>query len=154
MLEGQVITGDSLSVTVTVNVLVDTFPDKSVAVIVTVVVPIAKLFPEAGFAVTVTPQLSVADGVNTTVAIFIPGFVLTVMLLIAAITGASLSFTVTVNEQVEVLPDASVAVVFTVVVPVGKKLPEAGLLVIVEEQLSVEFKLKFTIAPHCPGSLF
>ncbi len=42
------------------------------------------------------------------------------------IAGAILSFTVTVKEQVAVLPAASVTVEFTVVTPLGKKLPLAG----------------------------
>jgi hypothetical protein len=40
--------------------------------------------------------------------------------------GFSLSLTVTVNEQVPVLLEASVAVQFTVVVPAAKVEPEAG----------------------------
>ena len=40
--------------------------------------------------------------------------------------GFSLSFTVTVNEQVPVLPDASLAVHVTVVVPAANVEPEAG----------------------------
>jgi hypothetical protein len=55
---------------------------------------------------------------------------------------------VTVNVHVEVLPDASVAVAVTVVVPVAKNVPEAGELVMVAEQLSVALIEKFTIAPH------
>ena len=47
------------------------------------------------------------------------------------IVGACVSFTVTVKVQVAVLPTASVAVDVTVVVPTGKKLPEAGTLAIV-----------------------
>ena len=39
-------------------------------------------------------------------------------------TGFSLSVTVTVKEQVEVLPGSSVAVTVTVVVPILKKVPE------------------------------
>ena len=42
------------------------------------------------------------------------------------ITGGCVSFTVTVNEQVAVLPAPSVAVAVTVVVPFGKVEPEAG----------------------------
>jgi hypothetical protein len=53
------------------------------------------------------------------------------------ITGISLSVTVTVKEQLETLPDASVAVLFTVVVPTGNNEPEAGEEVTVAEQLSV-----------------
>jgi len=50
-----------VSTTVTVKEQVAVFPDASVAVAVTVVVPFGKVEPEGGFAVTVTPaQLSVA----------------------------------------------------------------------------------------------
>ena len=44
------------------------------------------------------------------------------------ILGFSVSFTVTEKVQVEVLPDASVAVEVTVVVPFGKVEPEGGSL--------------------------
>ena len=43
------------------------------------------------------------------------------------ICGASVSFTVTVKVQLEVLPAASVAVAVTVVNPIGNVLPDAGL---------------------------
>ena len=43
-------------------------------------------------------------------------------------TGFSVSLTVTVKVQLAVLPDASVAVLVTVVVPFGKVEPEGGLL--------------------------
>ena len=42
------------------------------------------------------------------------------------IVGACVSFTVTENEQLAELPAASVTVQFTVVVPLGKVAPEAG----------------------------
>ena len=55
-----------------------------------------------------------------------------------AITGFSVSLTVTVNVQLAVLPAASVAVLVTVVVPFGKVEPEGGLLTTVTPgQLSV-----------------
>ncbi len=44
----------------------------------------------------------------------------------APIEGACVSFTVTVNEQAAVLPDPSVAVHVTVVVPLVNVEPEAG----------------------------
>jgi hypothetical protein len=44
------------------------------------------------------------------------------------IVGACVSFTVTVNEQVAVFPDVSVAVAVTVVVPFGNAVPDGGLL--------------------------
>ena len=43
--------------------------------------------------------------------------------------GFSASTTVTVKEQLAVLPAASVAVAVTVVVPTGNAVPEAGVLV-------------------------
>ena len=45
--------------------------------------------------------------------------------------GGSVSFTVTVNEQVAVLPELSVAVQTTGVVPFGKVDPDGGLQVTV-----------------------
>ena len=64
------------------------------------------------------------------------------------ITGDSLSFTVTVKVHVAIFPAASVAVDVTIVLPVWKNVPEAGEVDTVEEQLSDEVTLKFTIAPH------
>jgi hypothetical protein len=52
---------------------------------------------------------------------------LTTILAGQLITGACASTTVTVKVQLEVLFAASVAVAVTVVVPAGKKLPDAGL---------------------------
>lgn len=49
-----------------------------------------------------------------------------------------MSLTVTVKEQLEVLPDVSVAVQVTVVVPFGKADPDAGeQATVASEQLSV-----------------
>jgi hypothetical protein len=54
------------------------------------------------------------------------------------ITGACVSTTVTVKLHEAVLPDASVAVAVTVVVPFGKVEPEGGLLTTVTPgQLSI-----------------
>ena len=68
------------------------------------------------------------------------------------ITGNSLSVTITLNEQVEMFPDGSVAIEFTVVVPIEKTLPEAGVEITVVEQLSVANTLNVTTALHFPGS--
>ena len=68
------------------------------------------------------------------------------------IVGAWLSFTVTVNEQVETLPAGSVAVEVTVVVPTGKIEPEAGVEETVAEQLSDAVTAKVTTAPQFPAS--
>ena len=55
------------------------------------------------------------------------------------ITGNWASTTVTVNEQVEELPQTSVAVDVTVVTPIGKAVPEEGALIMFTDpaQLSV-----------------
>jgi len=54
------------------------------------------------------------------------------------IVGGCVSLTVMVNVQLEVLPDASIAVQVTVVVPFGKVEPDAGTqLTVVFGQLSV-----------------
>ena len=70
------------------------------------------------------------------------------------INGNCVSFTLTIKEQLALLPAASVAIAFTVVCPTGKKLPETGVAVAVAPQLSVAVTLKVTIAPHCPCVLF
>ena len=60
-LAGQVITGNSLSITVTVKLQLAALPAASVATTLTVVVPVANVLPEAGLMLNVTPgQLSVA----------------------------------------------------------------------------------------------
>jgi hypothetical protein len=70
------------------------------------------------------------------------------------ITGASVSFTVTLNEQVAVFPEASVAVQVTVFVPIGNVLPEEGAhKTVTPGQLSVADAVNVTAAPHTPGSL-
>ena len=128
MLPGHVIVGNRLLTTVTVNVHVAVFPAASVAVAVTTVVPAKNTLPEAWLYVTVVPgQLSVATAAAYVIvreqepAIFPDTFAGQLML------GACVSFTVTVKEQVVVLPAASVAVAVTVVVPTLKAAPEAGL---------------------------
>jgi hypothetical protein len=81
MSAGHVIVGNSLSITVTLNDNVDVFIDASVAVYVTVVVPIGKKEPIVFEAVNITPgQLSEAVGSNHgTFAPHIPSVLLTVI---------------------------------------------------------------------------
>ena len=68
--------------------------------------------------------------------------------------GASSSSTVTLKEQLALLPDASVAAHWTMVVPFGKRLPLAGLhTMLALPQLSVAVAAKATTAPHWLGSL-
>jgi hypothetical protein len=66
-----------------------------------------------------------------------------------AICGGSVSLTVIVKEQVAVLPDASVAVAVTVVVPGGNVEPDGGLeTTVTPGQLSVALTVKLTTAEH------
>jgi len=126
--------------TVTVNAHVDLLPAASVAVTVTVVVPFGKTDPEAGLETTVVlEQLSVALGVKLTIAEQRLGAVEVTMLAGQLTTGETVSFTVTVNEQLDEFEDASLTVQLTVVVPSGNVKPDCGLQtgVPTPEQLSL-----------------
>jgi hypothetical protein len=127
MFAGQVSCGASASFTVTVNEQVAVLFDASVTVQSTVVVPFGNTEPDAGAQTVVAPgQLSFMVGLKVTTAEQLPGSVLTVMLAGHVIVGGILSTTVTVNEQLAVLPAASLAVQVTVVVPMAKAAPLAG----------------------------
>ena len=71
------------------------------------------------------------------------------------IDGCWVSFTVTVKLQLLWLPAVSEAVQLTVVVPLGKTEPLAGVHagVPTPEQLSEAAGEKLTTAEHCPESL-
>ena len=130
----------------TVNVHVAVFAAASVAVHVTVVVPTGKDEPEAGTHAVVTPgQLSPAVGAAyVTVAAHVPGALLAVTLAGQVIVGGCVSLTVTV--KVHIAPDPSEQV--TVVVPTGKKLPDAGVHVTVPQGPDVVGAGYVTTAPH------
>ncbi|MEP6469825.1 MAG: hypothetical protein ABJC24_08655 [Chloroflexota bacterium] len=111
-------------------------PAVSVAEQVTVVAPSAKVEPDTGTHDTdglAGPTASVAVGVvKITTAPLAPA-ASTVMSDVAATAGAVVSTTVTVKLPFAVLPAASVAEQFTVVVPRAKVVPEVGLHVTVGE---------------------
>src|SRR5437762_7551628 len=89
----------------------EVFPLGSPAVQLTVFVPLAKVLPEGGTQVTGTvPQLSLAVTLNVPTASHLPLAVFRVTSAGQEMTGRSVSFTVTVNEQVCSLPLASRAV--------------------------------------------
>ena len=116
-----------MSFTVTVNEQLAVFPDVSVAVAVTVVVPFGNVDPDGGAATTVTPgQLSVAVTANVTTAEHRFGSFALVIFAGQVITGGCVSFTVTVNEQLAEFDEASSTLQLIVVVPFGKVDPEAG----------------------------
>ena len=150
MLEGTVTTGAVVSPTVTVNVLLPVFRYASVAVQVTVVVPIAKVEPETGEQVgVIAPStLSVAEAVKVTIAPVEP-VASTVMFDGTVTTGAVISRTVTVKVLLPVLPAASVAEQVTVVVPIAKVEPDGGEQVVVRAPLTASKAeaAKVTTAP-------
>ena len=89
-------------------------------------------------------QLSVAVALNGTVAVQALATEFTSTVLRQFITGPSVSFTVTVKEQVAVLPLPSVAKSCTDVVPDGNTEPEAGpetVLKVTSEQTPTTFAL-------------
>lgn len=112
------------------------FPDTSVAVQVTVVVPTGNGWP----GVTTTPfwflqttttpeQLSVVVTVKFTGMLLVGGqdaAATKTMFCGHVIVGGCVSRTVTVNEQLAVLFELSLTLQVTVVVPTGKVDPEAG----------------------------
>jgi len=89
---------------VTVKLQVAVLLDASVAVQVTVVVPIGKQAPLGGLQTTVTPgQLSDAVAVKVTVAQVLLEVGVTAVLFVGqVITGGCVSFTVIVNEHMPV----------------------------------------------------
>src|SRR5688572_8014425 len=125
---GQLRAGTWSSFTVTVNVQLEVLPAASCAIAVTVVIPTPKKLPDAGLYVTVAPgQLSLTPALKFTTAPHIPGSLVTNILAGQVTTGSSVSLTVTVNVQLEVLPAASMAVTVTMVSPTGKVLPDGWL---------------------------
>ena len=65
-----------------------------------------------------------------------------------------MSFTVTVNVQLAVFPEASVAVLVTVVTPFGNELPEGGVdATVTPEQLSEALTVNVVTAEQAFGSV-
>jgi hypothetical protein len=128
MLAGQVTAGGCVSLTVTVKVHALVLPLPSVPVQVTGVVPLAKVEPLAGLQATVAPgQLSVTLAANVTAALHWFGTTGTLILAGQVTAGGCVSLTVTVKVHELVLPLPSVAMQVTVVVPLAKVEPLAGL---------------------------
>ena len=148
-----------MSFTVTVNMQLAVLADVSIAEHVTVVVPFGKAAPDGGLQVTaLTPgQLSVAVGaVYVATALHRPVSFDLVMLAGQAVSvGACVSLTVTVKlHGVAALPEVSIPVQLTVVVPFGKVAPLAGVQVnVAPEQLSLIVVVKLTTAVHTFGSV-
>ena len=124
------IAGGVASTTLTVKLAVAVLPALSVAVQVTVVVPMGKVLPEAGAQAEVSAPLikSVAEAVNVTAAPFGP-VASAVILPGTVMVGGVVSRTMTVKLPLAVFPALSFAVQPTIVMPRGKVLPEAGVQV-------------------------
>ena len=105
-------------------------PASSVATELTVVIPSLNSLPEAGVLTIVglPVQLSVAFTEKFTLAAQMPGLFATVLLAGQSILGSSSSTTSIWNLQMERLPALSIAKEITEVTPIGKSLPEAGLV--------------------------
>lgn len=104
--------------------------------------------------VMVTAQLSVTvGGVQLTVRLHAFAGAFTVMFVgQPVITGVVASTTITLNAQVDCLPEASVAVYVTGVVPTEKNCPGLLSLVRFTTQLSVAVGgVQLTLAPHVPA---
>jgi hypothetical protein len=131
------------------------FPAASVAVQITVVFPKGNAVG-ALLLTLATPQLSAVVGVPklTPVAVH-PVLVVAVIVESPVIVGGWVSFTVTINVDVAVLPAASVATQVTVVDPDTNILPDAGEQTTeLTEQLSVAVgEANVTTAPQTPASL-
>src|SRR6266849_8461308 len=119
------LTVHALDVTVTVKLQLSLLPEASVAIHFTEVLPIGNVEPEAGAQLTVMVpgQLSLTVGAGYVTTAPLGDVADTVMFGGHVMTGGVLSMTVTVNEQVEVLFELSVAVYVTVVVPLGNVAP-------------------------------
>ena len=105
----QIIFGASLSVTFILNEHSAVFPEASVAVEETRVVPTGKSEPDAGVDTTLTRQLSVAPTVKFTIAPQTPKSVLTARSAGQVITGDSKSLIIILKEQMDSLCVESIA---------------------------------------------
>src|SRR5437899_1405570 len=149
--------GDVRSRTITAKLQPAVLPEPSVAVQLTVFVPLAKVEPLDGVQTTLTPgQLSVEVVAKVTTALHCPESVPITMFAGHASTGFSASLTVTEKLQLAVLAEPSVTVQLTVLVPFGKVDPAGGVQMtgFTAPQLSVAVVAKFTTAPHWPSPVW
>jgi hypothetical protein len=129
MLAGQAGTGFSVSLTTIVKLQLAVCAERSVAVHVTRLVPLAKLAPLAGVQVTdgLGSHGSEAVARNATAREHWPGAVLVTIVAGQVMFGALAATTITVKLQLLKLPRTSVAVSVTVVGPGPITVPGAGL---------------------------
>jgi hypothetical protein len=118
------ITGEIVSRTMTFTLRTTVFPEASVAVTTTGVVPTENTEPLAGLIVTVAEQLSeaVTPGIATTRLHWFPETYAVMLELAIVSTGLMVSSTVTVAVAVPTLPLASIADRVTVLAPTFEQL--------------------------------
>ena len=156
MLPGTVETGPVLSWTTAVADPEPVTPPLSVAEQVIGVEPIAKV--EAGCRAALRLRVRVVLGVVDRDRVRdrspAPGPVASAgcwLVMVTVTVGAPLGLTVTVNEAVPLLPESSVAVQVTVVVPTGKFEPEFGLQVGVTDVSTVSVAVAAPYETFSPG---
>jgi hypothetical protein len=150
--DGAIITGLTLSVTTTVCVAVALFPEASVTVQVTIVVPVKKVVG-ALLTTLATEQLSDVVGVpKLTLNATHPSFAVKATFVGAVIVGNSVSITVTVWLAVAKLPLPSTTVQITVVVPIGN-VAGALFVTLATEQLSAVIGVPSTTPVAAHGAL-
>jgi len=153
--EGTVTLGGVVSWTVAWKEPVAVLPWLSVAVQLTGVVVMVNVEPDAGaqMGVIAPSTRSKAEGVYETVAPLGPA-ASAIMLCGSVRLGGVVSCTITWKLPVVVLPWASVAKQVTVVVPIGKVEPDAGLHVGVRvfPKESDAVTVKVTVAPDGPAA--
>ena len=130
MFAGTVTTGGVVSCTVTWNDADDELPCVSVALHVTVVVPNANVDPDAGthekLATASSGSVAEATYVTTAPAELVASAVMSAGTVITGGVVSTVPVTVTWNDALEDWPIESVALQFTVVVPIGNVAPDAG----------------------------
>ena len=150
MSDGTLTIGGVVSVTITLKLALPVLPCASVAEQVTGLVPMAKVEPEAGRQVVATlpSTMSLADAVKLAAAP--EGPVASFEMSLGTVTmGGVVSWTITLNEALPVLPCASVAVQETGLLPIAKVEPEVGaqLVATLPSTMSLALVVKPTVAP-------
>jgi hypothetical protein len=124
---GTVNAGGVVSLTVMVKAREVAFPAASAAVHATVVAPMAKVAPDAGEQTGTMPAVTVSDAEATKVTTVPVGPAASAVMGPGSVSvGAIESPVVTAKDAVPVLPARSVAVQVTVVAPMAKVAPDAG----------------------------
>jgi len=143
----QVITGAVTSLTVTTDVQVEVLPVESVTVSITLLLPTLLQLKVALFIANVTGEQLSNEPLFTIDAVMVafPAASKSTVIGLHIAVGATLSNTVYVVVQVELLLAASVTVIVTVVIPIPTVEPTAGDCVITRDPVAVQLSLAVTV---------